>query len=602
MLSHVFGRRGRQIGRHYRTLVVAATVLLGVASGLTLGWSGAAAATPGGYYPSIRTLTDGDPVVTGVSPVNGPAAGGTQVTITGSAFTGTTAVHFGTVEATYNSDSLTDTTIVATSPAHAAGLVNVTVTTGDGTSTTSMASQFTYLPNEDPAFTDAAANTEQTISVGDPLDAVVAADGDEDTLTYSLSTGTVPAGITLEDDGSFTGEATTAGDTTAHITVEDGNGGTDETTLVVHVLTGPTLDIYGGDQVSVGNAAPPIAGTTDAPDGSTVTVTIRQQALLDGHQTETATVQDGKWTVTPDPRLADDAQYTVKAKVVDADTQASATDEQTLIIDPTLSQSEFTSAVGPAIQHIDVDVPAGGTLTLVDLDGFEVPQIVIDGRGTYSADQDAEQVTFTPTIGVAGDVGAITFRVTNSDGESVDRGYALMVLEPPVPTAPALETSAAGGQSVTVTVPPAGSVTLLDPASHAVTSWTIPDVGSYTLVGGQAPVAAPAAAQVRAVGPTSSTATITFTPVDSFAGTAPAVRYRITDSFGQSAIGQYTATVTGGAAIPVTGSPVARTALVGVVLIALGAVFLAPRRRSWLRLKASSLPLKARWRGLTGRA
>ena len=82
------------------------------------------------------------PTVTGLSPTSGPAAGGTSVTITGTGFTGATAVNFGTTAA----ESFTvvdDTTIIAVSPP-ATGAVNVTVVTPNGTSPSSAAAQFTF--------------------------------------------------------------------------------------------------------------------------------------------------------------------------------------------------------------------------------------------------------------------------------------------------------------------------------------------------------------------------------------------------------------------------------------------------------------------------
>ena len=84
------------------------------------------------------------PAVTEVSPASGPATGGTTVKINGSAFTGATAVAFGTTPATrFTVDS--DTTITATSPrATTAGPVHVTVTTPVGTSQTTNADQFAY--------------------------------------------------------------------------------------------------------------------------------------------------------------------------------------------------------------------------------------------------------------------------------------------------------------------------------------------------------------------------------------------------------------------------------------------------------------------------
>jgi hypothetical protein len=72
------------------------------------------------------------PVVAAVLPLTGPLAGGTAVTISGTGLTGATAVLFGGVPAT-NVVVVSDTSITATTPAHAAGPVDVTVTTPAGT-------------------------------------------------------------------------------------------------------------------------------------------------------------------------------------------------------------------------------------------------------------------------------------------------------------------------------------------------------------------------------------------------------------------------------------------------------------------------------------
>ncbi len=82
------------------------------------------------------------PAVAGINPTSGSASGGDSVTITGTGFTGATAVNFGGTAATSMSvDS--DTQITATSPA-GTGMVDVTVVTPGGTSATSAADQFTY--------------------------------------------------------------------------------------------------------------------------------------------------------------------------------------------------------------------------------------------------------------------------------------------------------------------------------------------------------------------------------------------------------------------------------------------------------------------------
>ncbi len=93
-----------------------------------------------GAYES--TPSAAAPTVTAISPATGSTAGGTTVTITGTNLAGATAVKFGSVAATIQSNTATQ--IVVTSPVGAAGTVDVTVTTANGTSATSSADQFTY--------------------------------------------------------------------------------------------------------------------------------------------------------------------------------------------------------------------------------------------------------------------------------------------------------------------------------------------------------------------------------------------------------------------------------------------------------------------------
>lgn len=81
------------------------------------------------------------PKVISISPASGPITGGTNVTITGTGFSGATSVHFGGNAASYTFDS--DSSITVTSPA-GSGTVDVTVTTSQATSATSSAAHYTY--------------------------------------------------------------------------------------------------------------------------------------------------------------------------------------------------------------------------------------------------------------------------------------------------------------------------------------------------------------------------------------------------------------------------------------------------------------------------
>lgn len=93
---------------------------------------------PTGYYhldDFVADPPDDDPpVVDSVDPNEGPTAGGTEVTITGSNLTPCIEVNFGGVAAASFFDDESGTTVTAVTPAHVAGTVQVTVATPVGTS------------------------------------------------------------------------------------------------------------------------------------------------------------------------------------------------------------------------------------------------------------------------------------------------------------------------------------------------------------------------------------------------------------------------------------------------------------------------------------
>jgi hypothetical protein len=123
-----------------------------------------------GFYPKIGTITfhpddttcncssnyltltvvPSGPTVSSISPTSGSAASGTTVTITGTGFTGVTAVKFVSIDGTSSTDAtsfnfVSDTQITAVVPPGGSGtVVDVAVTTPNGTSATGAADQFTY--------------------------------------------------------------------------------------------------------------------------------------------------------------------------------------------------------------------------------------------------------------------------------------------------------------------------------------------------------------------------------------------------------------------------------------------------------------------------
>jgi hypothetical protein len=101
-------------------------------------------------FASATALAAGPPSVSGVSPSRGPEAGGTVVAISGEELSEATAVSFGAAPATtFTVES--PTSITATAPAGTA-IVDVTVTTPEGTSPTSPADHFRYQLAGPPDF------------------------------------------------------------------------------------------------------------------------------------------------------------------------------------------------------------------------------------------------------------------------------------------------------------------------------------------------------------------------------------------------------------------------------------------------------------------
>jgi PKD repeat protein len=83
------------------------------------------------------------PTVISILPARGPTSGGTLVNITGTGFTGATAVKFGTTPGT-SKTVVSSTKITVRSPAHTAGTVDIRVTTPGGTSAIVAEDKFTY--------------------------------------------------------------------------------------------------------------------------------------------------------------------------------------------------------------------------------------------------------------------------------------------------------------------------------------------------------------------------------------------------------------------------------------------------------------------------
>jgi acetyl esterase/lipase len=93
----------------------------------------------------LISYTEPSPTVAKLKPAKGPVTGGISVTITGTNFTGATAVKFGATNAA-SFVAKSATSLTAVSAPEAAGKVDVTVTTPAGTSSISSKDHFSFTP------------------------------------------------------------------------------------------------------------------------------------------------------------------------------------------------------------------------------------------------------------------------------------------------------------------------------------------------------------------------------------------------------------------------------------------------------------------------
>ncbi len=146
------------------------------------------------------------PAVSGLSPTSGPAVGGTKVTITGSVFSGASAVKFGTTAAA--SFSLSSASkIVATAPP-GIGTVDVRVTTPAGTSAVVTADRYTYAA---PLIKVTAVSSIADVPVANGTSLSAAKAALPTTVGVSLSNGTSPTVDVTWAEGSPAYDGSTAG-------------------------------------------------------------------------------------------------------------------------------------------------------------------------------------------------------------------------------------------------------------------------------------------------------------------------------------------------------------------------------------------------------
>ena len=334
------------------------------------------------------------PTVSAVGPSSGPTTGGTSVTVTGTNFTGVTAVKFGSTTA--NSFSVTSTTsITVPAPAGSPGPVDVTVTAAGGTSSTSPADQFTYTVSTTPTVTGLSPASGPTAGATS-----VTITGTNFTGVTAVKFGTVSATpITVNSPQSVTVPAPAGSPGTVDVTVAAA-GATSATSTADHYtyLSAPTVS-------AVSPSSGPLAG------GTSVTITGTNftgvTAVHFGTASATPITVNSAQSITVPAPAGSVGPVDVTVAASGGTSTTSTADQFTYLVSSTPTVSVVSPSSGP---------PTGGTS--VTITGTNFTGVTAVHFGTASATPITVNSAQSITVPAPAGSGTVDVTVTASGGTS----------------------------------------------------------------------------------------------------------------------------------------------------------------------------------------
>jgi hypothetical protein len=416
------------------------------------------------------------PTVTSIGPDDGPLGGTTLVTITGTNLANTSAVDFGSKAGTIISDSATQ--IVVRSPAETAGTVDVTVTTMGGTSPTSKADEFTYVPQ--PIVTAISPTNGPTIG------------GTQVTIT-----GTNLANASAVDFGSVAG--TILSDSATQIVVSS-PAGTTGTVDVTALTAGGTSATSAADKFTfvplpIVTSISPDAGPTVG--GSQVTITgvdLANATVVDFGTVAGTILSDTATQIVVRSPLEVPGTVDIKVTTTIGSSPISVTDEYTYVPRPIVTT--ISTSTGPL---------GGGTNVIITGTNLTNASAVDFGAvaGNIVSDSPSEIVVTSP----ASSAGTVDVTVATAGGTSPTLA-ADQFTYVPLPAVTSLGTSAGplgGGTNVTITGANLANASVVEFGTIAGT--VISDAANQIVVKSPAGVAGTVDVTVTTVGGTSPTLT-----------------------------------------------------------------------------------------------
>ncbi len=440
------------------------------------------AAPPGADLLTAVPLAVPAPVLTSVTPTQGPATGGTQLTLTGSNLAGAT-VTVGGRAATNLFYNAAGTQILATTPPGTAGPATVTVTTPGGTSSRT---GFTYvavptLTSVSPVKGPTAGGTRLTLT-GTNLANPVRVTVNGAPATILSSTGTQ---ITV------TAPAGTAGPATVVVTTA---GGTSNTATYTY-LAAPVVTSLSPTQGPRGGGTRLTLTGTNLANATQVTVNGVPAAILGNTGTQiTATAPAG--TAGP-------------ATVVV--TTAGGTSNPTT----------YTYLAAPTLGSVAPNrgTTAGGTQITITGTNLAGATVSIDGRAATSVYANAAGTQLIATT-PPGSSGATNVTVTTPAGSAtLANGFTYLPPAPVISSIAPVQGPTAGGQIVTLTG--AGFTGATGVTFNGTAATIVSGTGTQLVVRTPTGTAGPATVLVTTAGGTSNAVAYTYLPAPTLTSVSP---------------------------------------------------------------------------------
>lgn len=354
--------------------------------------------TPAGTS-NAKSYAYGIPAVTGVSPVSGPTAGGTSVTISGSGFSGA-SVTFGGVPATNVNINIAGTSITCTTPANGEGTKPVVVSNDSGPSDVTDKSQFTYGP---PVV------SELSPSGGAPAGGnLVTIKGDRFAGVTSVKFGATSVTFTVVDLQTITATAPAgAAGTTVQVTVTTYVGATSATSDKSKYSYGvPTV-------TSLSPAAGPNGGGTSVLITGTNFSSSGVTAVKFGNTTASWVFISSTQIAATSPSLSN---QTVDVTVENgAGKSAASAASKYTFGRPTISS--LSPNTGPATGNTTVVITGTGFTGVTSVKFGDAAATIV---GSYTP----TQITVKSPAGTFGNTVEVTVTTFSPDGTSLDPGDA----------------------------------------------------------------------------------------------------------------------------------------------------------------------------------